>query len=348
MDQARQLNLSGPGEITFGASSASTIVIGRNRAVVINNGEGERVFLNGELFAPDDPTEEMFGSGLDGDYTVPNQPVGFEDPRFLQEDMHYQNLTIPAGCTLYPNGCRIFVRGTLMLGGTIDGNGNSAVGKTRGNVAQQIVLGSGGGGFEGAAPGFAGEDPAEGATRPSSLGGSGGAGGGSAGGPGGNGAEALLPDDEEGGAGLVNDILLMRAGRTINKNRLLGGGGGGSGAGGTGGAEAGAGGGGGGGGRVIMIAAANVTGSGLIQALGGAGGDGEENLADNCRGGGGGGGGGGGVIILLYRTLNGFDLDDQLTVQGGIPGIGGASANGQDPGENGTIGANGRKIIIQI
>ena len=52
-----------------------------------------------------------FGDGSDGNVTISSDTS-------LTTDMYYNNLTINTTFTLNPNGFRIFVKGTLTMGGT--------------------------------------------------------------------------------------------------------------------------------------------------------------------------------------------------------------------------------------
>jgi hypothetical protein len=76
----------------------------------------------------------------------------------LTRDMHYNNLTINSGITMYPNGYRIFVRGTLTLNGTINRNGDAATFApyNTNNVGSVLPSGSVGGGAAGGASGNSG------------------------------------------------------------------------------------------------------------------------------------------------------------------------------------------------
>jgi len=58
--------------------------------------------------------DEMFGDGSDGSLTISSgQTI------YLSSDMYYQDLTIQSGATLFTNGFRILVNGTLTNNGTI-------------------------------------------------------------------------------------------------------------------------------------------------------------------------------------------------------------------------------------
>jgi len=58
--------------------------------------------------------DEIFGDGSDGSVTISSgQTV------YLSSDMYYEDLTVESGATLFTNGFRIFVNGTLTNNGTI-------------------------------------------------------------------------------------------------------------------------------------------------------------------------------------------------------------------------------------
>jgi hypothetical protein len=54
----------------------------------------------------------FFGTGLDGNVTITTNT-------FLSNDMYYDNLTVNNGATLFTNGFRVFVKGTLTNNGVI-------------------------------------------------------------------------------------------------------------------------------------------------------------------------------------------------------------------------------------
>ena len=58
--------------------------------------------------------EWIFGNGEDGDVTITNGTTVT-----LDSDKYYDDLTIDAGGTLFTNGFRVFVKGTLTNNGTI-------------------------------------------------------------------------------------------------------------------------------------------------------------------------------------------------------------------------------------
>lgn len=81
-----------------------------------------------------------FGDGSDGDVVISVDTT-------LTGDMNYNNLTINAGVTLYPDGYVIYVKNTLTLDGTINRNGNNGGLVTGGaGLPTRSVGGSGKGG----------------------------------------------------------------------------------------------------------------------------------------------------------------------------------------------------------
>ena len=94
----------------------------------------------------------IFGDGNDGDVTLSENTT-------LTRDMFYNNLTIPSGIVLYPNGWRIFVRGTLTIAGQINGDG------TDGENANSSDGGEGGDGGDFHTEGRGGDGRGEGSRR---------------------------------------------------------------------------------------------------------------------------------------------------------------------------------------
>lgn len=58
--------------------------------------------------------DSIFGTGLDGSVTIANGTT-----TYLTRDMYYSSLTVDSGGTLFTNGFRVFVQGTLTNNGTI-------------------------------------------------------------------------------------------------------------------------------------------------------------------------------------------------------------------------------------
>ena len=58
--------------------------------------------------------DSIFGTGLDGSVTIANGTT-----TYLTRDMYYSSLTVNSGGTLFTNGFRVFVQGTLTNNGTI-------------------------------------------------------------------------------------------------------------------------------------------------------------------------------------------------------------------------------------
>jgi len=237
----------------------------------------------------------------------------------LLRDMYYDNLTINAGATLYPNGFRIFARTSVVNNGIIDRSGLNASGTSATTALAAGTLAAGAaGGAGGTAAGSAGGASA------TSLGGAGGAGGLGSGGAGGLGGTNTLNTAAAGGVETFQNVDRSREGKNIAGTSITGGSGGG-GAGGDGVA----GGAGGGGGGLIVIMTPLLTGTGQIKAVGGAG------FTPITGGNKGGGGGGGGGIINLISENNVAATSLVMNVSGGA----GASGVGTGvTGQNGTIG----------
>ncbi|RKX72457.1 hypothetical protein DRP43_00735 [candidate division TA06 bacterium] len=311
----------------------------------------------------------LFGDGSDGDVVISTDTT-------LTRDMYYNNLTINSG-TLYTNGYRIWVKGTLSGDGIIDnsggngGNGGNAVSTSLDGTAGSggegtptgTLTGSPSGGAGGSGVGATGisginEDPSIGVNG--SSGGNGGWGGGGSGGAGGTAtAENFIPKEK--------DLILTVSDSGIEKSRFCnvcfygntsgeslspsaGSGGGGSGGvtyvnsvrnGGAGG-----GGGAGGTGGNVEIIAKTINGTFTIDATGGNGGNGGNGYKQG-GGGGGGAGGAGGNILLIYSDISGFT--GTLDVSGGVGGTGGANGYQEgSPAESGFDGNTGHIFKVKI
>jgi len=301
--------------------------------------------------------EAVYGDGSDGDVTISGNTS-------LSRDMYYNNLTVNTGVVLTSNGCRIFVKGTLTLTGTAKiaysnvaagngGNGTGAAGGAAGNAGAQLVgsasstLPNGTVGLVGKIGGFNtnGISGANGSVSQmnvqhsnGSVGGQGGTRSGGNGGSGGT-ADYTLADKP---IAYPQCIWIRTISAAINLNVILGtapssGSGGGEGANGGGGS-----GGSGGSGGPVVVVARIITGSGTIEAKGGAGGNGGNGFGTgNTGGGAGGNGGAGGWITLIYSDNTGWS--GSCIVTGGTGGTGGAGGTGGTglPGANGSNGPAG-------
>jgi len=267
--------------------------------------------------------------------------------------------TINVGVTVKPDGWMFYSQQPIVNNGIIDISGFDAAGAvdatpavsgsrvlpvslssgTASNVAPQVFVSSsaanaGGPGSGDGGSGFAGTI--------GTLGRGGGGGGGgnnhpfTAGGSAGSSSPSvtLKPDAN----GDVRVRFCAMSGRDLlNTVFTLGTWGGQGGAGGPGTA----GGGRGAAGGWMAISAPAITGSGVISAKGGKGGDGTGNGA-GVGGGGGGGGGAGGLIVL---SLSGGANSNTTNVTGGAAG-GGASGSGGGSGGNGGAGGAGYVLVI--
>lgn len=268
--------------------------------------------------------KEAFGNGIDGDVTISVDTT-------LTRDMHYNNLTIDNGVTLYPAGFVIYVAGTLTNNGTISAKGatgtaGSTAGSARPDNAGCYLISNP---FLSAPAGGVG-------TNAGGASGTGNAAGGAGGSPsvssGNLYAPFLLKAGCGGGSGGSHGQLV--AGKTGLSTPF--GASGGTGKTGSGTLSNWAtGGNGGGGGGVILIFAKTINNTGTINAEGGIGGAG--GTASTSRGGGG-GGGGGGIIAIYYRSTTGSGIGT-LSVAGGAVG---------DGGTGGSAGANGTTYTQQI
>lgn len=244
----------------------------------------------------------------------------------MTRDMYWSTLVINSGVILRPNGFRIFARDSIENNGTIERDGNSAIGISGGLALPAGTLSSapaGGGG--GAAAGAAGGASA------TALGGIGGAGGLGSGGAGGAAGGLTLVLATAGGTELFNSAHRAQVMYTTTNVLVTfgsgGGGGGGDGVAGGGGGGAGAGG--------IVISTRNLFGTGTIHANGGNGGQ----PAGGNRGGG--GGGGGGVIVTITEN-NVTTTSLTLSVAGGVGG------SGSGTGVSGASGSNGRIYNVRV
>lgn len=198
---------------------------------------------------------------------------------FQNRDVKLSALTINAGCTLFPHGCRTFVSGACIVSGTMNndaGNGSNAGGGNPGPGGVGGMVGTFLGGGKGGGNDGSAESTSYGVLSLNATGGDG-----LSGQPGGDytGVWPLrsmgtwVPDS-------VYGIIYSAVGTTCS---VGGGAGGGQGSQGSGG---------GGGGVVALIAKSlTVVTGGMITALGG---NGDPN--------GWGGGGGGGLIVLVTSS----------------------------------------------
>jgi len=280
-----------------------------------------------DVFAPDitggvsaDFFNGYFGDGSDGDSTV---VVSFTAGR----ELHYNNLTIPAGTVFKPNGYRIFVAGTLTIeaGASFNDDGLSATSNAGATgLGSRNYLGGfggqGGNGFALTAVNFGNGTAGTNATN-TSLNNLGQA-------PtGGKGGDVTLRANVGGAGGTATQTTPSQKwnGRAQVDGRFTAGVFG-SASGGGGGAinvtaytsgtfQAG---GGGAGGGMVWIAAKNIANSGRISANGGNGFNGVLGVGSaECAGG---GGGGGGCVAIITTTP--FASLGTVQVNGGIGGTG--------------------------
>lgn len=272
--------------------------------------------------------DSLFGDASDGDVTISAFTT-------LSREMHYNNLTITSAGQLKPNGCRIFVRGTLTIdaGGSIDDDGFSAtnqVGRT-GFVARNYLGGQGtnaGSGWSINSVNQAFGNDAVNSTN-TSLNGA------NLTPAGGNGGASLTRAGGAGGTAPQNATPQKWSSRILDGRGSFGAFNGGTGGGGggvtvsvyTGGSFVS--GGGGSGAGIVWIAAATVANSGNISAKGGNGANASLGVGTGSCGGG--GGGGGGLVAIITRSTS---IGGTVSASGGTGGTG--------AGVGGTSGSNGR------
>jgi hypothetical protein len=315
----------------------------------------------------------IFGDGSDG----ASSPCGtISVDTSLSKTINCTSLTINSGVTLTTNGWEVRVAGTLALGGKIAWNGNPATpvsGQACAGATQagHLLVGGGAGGVGGSGGGgnSAGSLATCNATcgsftlaapdeyshsvvpgAPSCNGAAGGNGGIGQGGGGGTPPSGCL----QFGAGVPVSATFgnsfrgswrpllsgsygwwnqgTRSQTTSKVAAASGGGGGGSAPSGNGVAGCG----GGGGGNVVVLAK-QITGSGSIEAKGGAGEGPFIVVSGTCTNCGGGGGGGGGNVFIVIST-GAFPTTD---VSGGL---GGAGAGAGGAGGN---GGSGQTVLIK-
>jgi len=299
-----------------------------------------------DVFAPDttgglsaDFFAGYFGDGSDGDFTV---SVSHTAAR----EMHYNNLTIPAGTVYKPNGFRIFVAGTLTIaaGASFNDDGLSSTSNAGATgLGSRNYLGGfggqGGNGFALTAVNF-GNGTAGTAATNTSLNNTGGQ-------PtGGKGGDVTLRANVGGAGGAATQTTPSQKwnGRAFVDGRFTGGVFGSSSGGGGGAINVTAytsgtflAGGGGAGGGIVWIAAKNIANSGRISANGGNGFNGVLAVGSaECAGG---GGGGGGKVAVITTTP--FASLGIVQANGGLGGTGvfnvGTGAIAGVAGNNGSV-----------
>jgi hypothetical protein len=291
--------------------------------------------LSGQFFSG------QFGDASDGDFTV----VGtFSAPR----EMHYNNLTIPAGAILKPVGFRIFVAGTLTIAATGSLNDDGL-----NSTSQAGALGLGSRGYLSAASGQGGN----GAALTSVIQSNGTTGSGASScslnnlgqaPTGGKGGDSSTRVGGAGGSAAIVSPSQKWNGRWIDgrgSNAAFNGGSGGGGGAGTvtaytsgtfisGGA--------GSGGGIVWVAAKNIINNGRISANGGNGSNGSLGVGTgDCAGG---GGGGGGNVTVITQTA--FAALGTVQALGGLGGTG--VANNGFTNNNGVNGNSGSVCIMVL
>lgn len=290
-----------------GAPDASTTVkgiveIATQAQVDAGTDTGE---TGAKLAVTPDLLNGKFGDGSDGDVVI-------STPTTLTRDMYYNNLTVTS--TLYSNGFRIFVKGTISGAGTISCTGASSYATSRfknglgyptGGDYNYGVSGTVGGSYSGAGGNGGGNyNPGSGGAVPTRL--------------------------NKFGTSMFASMMGVDLLANGTFTSIIGGGGGGGGGGGLG---SGTGNGkGGNGGGVVLIIARIFAGSFTIDVRGENGNNGNAGADGNGYYRGGGGGGGGGAIFVIYSTKT---WTGSSVVTGGTAGTNGG-ANAAVNGGNGT------------
>lgn len=260
----------------------------------------------------------------------------------IYKNMNFLNLTINSGATLYSNGWRIVVAGTLTLNGTISNDGGDAVANI-GGVASSTVgstyLGTGGNGADGLTGSGNGRSASNAIYQCS------GCAGGSGGSSGlfifGSGGLTQVINSMDGGINVLATLPTAFNGRLLNSNYyIMGGTGGGAGACNKGSATAVKSGSGGAGGGLIIIATQSIIGTGKISARGGNGSSASYTGGTAPIGLGGGGGGGGGCIVVITQ------LSVPPTITFDVSG--GTAGNAIGSATNGIPGVAGNVYMIQL
>lgn len=276
-----------------------------------------------------------FGDGSDGDFIV-------SVSHLAAREMHYDNLTIPAGYVYKPNGHRIFVKGTLTIDATgsfnDDGLSSTSQAGATGLGSRNYLGGFGGQGGNGQAltatgllNGFVGTAATNTSLNNTGAQPTGGQGGSNTLRTGGLAGAATQPTPNQKWNGAASSTARFSAGAF------------GSASGGGGGAinvtayTSGTfiSGGGGSGGGIVWIAAKTIINSGRISANGGNGFNGLLAVGSaECSGGG--GGGGGNVAIITTTPLASLGT---VQVNGGTGGTGVFNTGAVTPGINGNNGS---------
>lgn len=291
-----------------------------------------KAYVDSQVAGGGAPVLGVFGGGADGvlhfDGTTTILGMAPSSNVYtLTRDVMATTITIDSGVTIATVNFGIWCSGVLTNNGTISNNGQDAPdfhGGASTAAARYGATSAGGTNSTSCPPGWmvaqaaaAAGSSAVGTAGTNGRGNGGGGGGGASTGGSDGGSIALLTG---GIAGAIEDMRVGRSAGSTRTQWTFGSGGG------EGSPEGGNAGGGGAGGGMIYLAAHTLTGSGVVQARGGAG----SNALGSTSGGG--GGGGGGLILCEYWTRGG-----SLTIDTN----GGAAGTGVGGGHSGGIGGNG-------
>jgi hypothetical protein len=338
-DYARGDHSHGTPTVPLASSVVSETAFGQSSAVGTSTSVARADHTHGTPAAEISASflDALFGDASDGDVTISAFTT-------LSREMHYNNLTVTSAGQLKPNGCRIYVRGTLTIaaGGSIDDDGFSAtnqVGRT-GFIARNYLGGQGtnaGSGWSVVAVSQANGNAAINntncslnVTNAAPIGGNGGNSSGRLGGAGGTAPQNATPqkwsgrildgrgsfgafNGGSGGGGGAVSVTVYTSGTFIS-------GGGGSGAG------------------IVWIAAATIANSGNISAKGGNGANASLGVGTGSCGGG--GGGGGGLVAIITRST---------TIGGTVSAAAGTGGTGAGVGAtNGGNGTPGHYVLMVV
>jgi hypothetical protein len=338
---ASALNLAknGTGNLLLQTNSTTTSLLpqGNSGQVLTSQANNAPIWTN--VLAPSGsfrfPTSAFFGTGESGDATYSGTFGGGDGLFFF-----FNNLTINSGSNFALSGSKVFVSGTLTLGGLIFNNGEDATGSIGGRSGscypgdKRDIRGTT------ALSTYITSSPPKPPTVNSlkdinDTAYTGGAGG----------FQNTNPNGGSGGASSsTNNVqqyahypMMTTLTNYIDNKTIDGGSAGGCGQSFMVNNIPQLGGGGGGGGGVVHICANRIVfnSGGRIEAKGGNGG----NTTNN---GGGGGGGGGGLIFIVTRGITGIP---SYNVTGGI---GGTSGNALSSSARGTSGRDGKVVIITL
>jgi hypothetical protein len=289
---------------------------------------------------------------LDGTATYPLLATLVGTTYTLLRDIYCTTFNIYSGITLDTAGYRIFANVDCIVEGTVENNGANASGTTGGAGGTAGFFKAGTAGVNGLNAASAGANGTA-VTNPTAatwIGGLGGRGGSARTanttfiGSGFASANVTPPANADGGARIASNYInyLNKLVSAATPYQFTPSAGGGAGAKSTTGTTAVSGGGGGGGGTVF-IASPNISGAGVIQANGGAGGN-----ASGTGGTFGGGGGGGGGVVALIRKGESVATVEALGGAGGTSIVLGTNPNSPNAVTQGSTANTATQVSVTV